>query len=60
VNELVAVDNQCTEALPRLKNLVERVILTEQNWGYPTTGVQELVPPQAFVGPSGEQVFFKP
>jgi hypothetical protein len=42
--ELIEVERECIRALPRLKTLVERVILTKKSWGYPTVGVHELTP----------------
>ena len=59
VHELMAVERECGRCLTRLKNLVERVILTKKSWGYPTTGVEELAPLQQYVGPRGEQVVFR-
>jgi hypothetical protein len=56
VDELIAVERECGRRLGRLKNLVERVILTKKSWGYPTTAVEELAPLQAYIGPGGEQV----
>jgi hypothetical protein len=56
VSELIAVEQECGRRVVRLKNLVERVILTKKSWGYPTVGVEELAPLAAYVGPAGEQV----
>ncbi len=56
VLELIAVERDCGKRLGRLKSLVERVILTKEHWGYPTVGVEELAPLQAYVGPHGEPV----
>lgn len=50
LRELVDVSSSCARALPRLHNLAERVILTKQSWGHPTSGVAEIVPLTAFVG----------
>jgi hypothetical protein len=36
---------------------VERVILTTQTWGFPTVGVDELTPVQAFIGADGTVVY---
>ncbi len=47
VRELMAVERECGQRLGRLKNLVERVILTKRSWGRPTIGVDELAPLQA-------------
>jgi hypothetical protein len=59
VSELIAVERECGRRVARLKNLVERVILTKKSWGYPTIGVDELTPLGGYVGPSGEQVIFR-
>lgn len=59
VDELIAVERECGQALPRLKNLAERVILTKRSWGYPTLAVEELARLQAYVDPNGEQVIFQ-
>ena len=55
--ELVDVEQACTRFLPRLKTLVERVILTKKSWGYPSTGVDELTPVQAFTRADGTLVY---
>ena len=51
VDELVRVEQECARRLPRLKNLVERVISTEDSWGSRGQGVAELLPLQGYVGP---------
>lgn len=38
VRELTAVEALCRGSLPRLQEIVERVILTKNSWGYPTVG----------------------
>jgi hypothetical protein len=50
LRELAEVSSSCADALPRLHNLVERVILTKQAWGFPTVGVAEIAPLVAYVG----------
>jgi hypothetical protein len=50
LHEVVQVQRECENALPRLKNLAERVILTKRSWGYRTLAVDELEPLQAYVG----------
>lgn len=57
--ELVNVERECTRSLPRLKTLVERVILTKKSWGYRTSGVQELTPVQAYARSDGGLVLVK-
>ena len=48
--------SESADELPRLKNLVERVILTKKSWGYPTRAVEELARLQGYVGSNGEHV----
>ncbi|MCW3002615.1 MAG: hypothetical protein JWQ20_1913 [Conexibacter sp.] len=57
--ELIDVERECGEKVARLKNLVERVVLTKKSWGYPSTGVEELAPLRAFVRADGRQVFLQ-
>jgi hypothetical protein len=58
--ELMDVDQECKRLVPRLKNLVERVILTKQSWGYPTSGVDELTPLRAYLTGDGGIVLIQP
>jgi hypothetical protein len=51
LTELVAVERECSQRLPCLKNLAERVILTKRSWGFPTTYVDELMPLAGYVQP---------
>lgn len=51
IEELMDVKPQCAEELPRLKNLVERVIATKKSWGYPTKVIEEVLPLSGYVGP---------
>lgn len=50
LHELVAVQRECEAALPRFKNLVERVIATKRTWGQPSKGVDETIPLSAWIG----------
>lgn len=62
LDELVRVEYECGRRLGRLKNLVERVILTKEEWGCPTTGdsaVEELAPLQAYVRRDGTLVIIQ-
>ena len=59
LEEVVHVEHQCTAALPRLRTLAERVITTKRSWGYPTPGVDEVLPLRGYVGPKGELVFIR-
>jgi hypothetical protein len=59
VSQLIAVEQECRRCLPRLKNLVEWVILTKKTWGLPTLEVEALAPLRAYVGPEGEQVIYR-
>jgi hypothetical protein len=51
VSHLIALEHECRRRLPRLKNLVECVILTKKTWGLPTLDVGALAPLRAYVGP---------
>lgn len=51
LRELVTVERDCFDQLPRLKNLVERVILTKRSWGYRTQAIQALLPLGNYVRP---------
>jgi hypothetical protein len=59
VKQLIAVEQECSRRLARLKNLAERVILTKRSWGYPTKGVEELLPPTAFIDPEESVTYLK-
>jgi nitrogen-specific signal transduction histidine kinase len=43
--ELTRVEGLCDDKLPRLRNLVERVILTKRTWGAPSGGIHNSPPP---------------
>lgn len=49
IEELMKVEPECAVLLPRLKNLVERVISTKKSWGYPTKGVEIVLPLSGYV-----------
>ena len=51
IEELLEVGPQCADSLPRLENLVERVLSTKVNWGSPDIGFTEAIPVSGFVGP---------
>jgi hypothetical protein len=53
VREVAHVERECRARLPRLKSLVERVILTKASWGYPSLGIDELTPVRAYVRRDG-------
>jgi hypothetical protein len=57
VTELMRVEHECGQRMGRLKNLVERVILTKASWGFPTTAVNELAALRAYIGPDGTQYY---
>jgi hypothetical protein len=44
LEQLAAVKRECSQRLPKLKNLAERVIITKKSWGFKTKGVEELLP----------------
>lgn len=55
LQELVTVEHDCEQQLARLKNLVERVILTKRTWGYRTAGVEELLPLGNYIRSNDDQ-----
>jgi hypothetical protein len=52
VKQLIAVERDCSQEVTRLKNLVERVILTKRSWGKPTKHVDVTLPLSGYVGPA--------
>jgi hypothetical protein len=56
IEELAAVEQECGRKLQRLKNLVERVLLTKKTWGSPTTTVEELTRLESYIGKDGKSV----
>jgi len=50
MREVAAVQKMCREAVPRLNNLAERVILTKKSWGNRTLATDEVLPLVAWVG----------
>jgi len=54
--QIVADNQMARERLPRLKTLVERVIVTKQNWGTPDLRVRELIPVAGYVKADGTVV----
>jgi hypothetical protein len=58
--ELSRVEGLCDDKLPRLRSLVERVILTKQTWGAPSGGVHNPAPPvMSYVNKNGGVVLIK-
>jgi hypothetical protein len=53
LTEVLRVERACGESLPRLKNLVERVVLTKAEWGDAGLDTDELTELLAYVGPDG-------
>jgi hypothetical protein len=52
--ELSRVEGLCDDKLPRLRNLVERVILTKRTWGAPSGGTNNSPPPvMSYVNKAG-------
>lgn len=45
IREVVAAEQLCRANLPPLKDVVERVLETKENWGYPTLGYGERLQP---------------
>jgi hypothetical protein len=54
VREVRLVTQECRARLPRLKSLVERVIVTKKTWGAPTIAFETLFPLAGYVGPGEE------
>jgi hypothetical protein len=51
ISEISAVASQCSARIPRLKCLVERVIITKKSWGLDTLAYEELFRLTSWVGP---------
>ena len=47
------MEHDCGRKVTRLKNLVERVLLTKKEWGSPSLAIEELAPVQAYVTADG-------
>jgi hypothetical protein len=56
LNEILAVEGDVRRSVARLKSLVERVIMTKEQWGTATLEVRDLLPPSSWVGPGGSIV----
>lgn len=56
VKELALVSRMCSDSLPRLKNLVERVIVTKRTWGVPSAGIDEVLDLSGYTGPGNEGI----
>ncbi len=54
--ELREVERQVQTHVPRLKSLVERVLMTKEPWGTPTVEFRDLLPPSSWVGPDSSIV----
>jgi len=58
--ELSRVEDLCDEKLPRLRSLVERVILTKKTWSAPSGGVRNPAPPvMSYVNKDGAVVIIQ-
>jgi hypothetical protein len=55
--EFNRVEADCGAKLSRLKSLVERVLLTKQDWGRGSKAVEELTPLWGYVGADGQNHF---
>ena len=51
IRELRDVITETRNALPRLKNLAEQVILTKKTWGIPTQDIERLARLTSHAGP---------
>jgi hypothetical protein len=54
LEEILRVGDQASKRMPRLKCLVERVILTKQNWGDRSATVDELTPAVSWITRDGQ------
>jgi hypothetical protein len=52
--EYQAVRHETDKQLPRLKSLVEQVVLTKRNWGADDVDIEPLLRLEAYVNPKGE------
>jgi len=59
IRELRAVITENSDALPRLKNLAEQVILTKKTWGIPTRDIERLARLTSYAGPYASPVIVK-
>lgn len=53
LDELLRAGDEASKRVPRLKSLVERVILTKRNWGMRDTAVEELTPAVSWISSDG-------
>jgi hypothetical protein len=58
MDELAFVRRECSHRMTRLKNFVERVILTKEIWGVPSIGISELAPLRAYMRENGRVAMF--
>lgn len=57
--EIARVNHETARRIPRMKALVDRVLLTKKAWGRPTAGVEALMPLGSFVGPDNAFTIYK-
>lgn len=60
IKELRSVSQLVSAALPRLKCLVEQVILTKKTWGVSSTETEREMKVDSYVRPDGQRVFIRP
>ena len=53
LREILAVEQEARQSLPRLKSLVERVVMTKEPWGTPNLAMRDLLPPSGWVTGDG-------
>ena len=53
------MEHDCGRKVTRLKNLVERVLLTKKEWGSPSLAIEELAPVEAYVTADGSLTLIK-
>jgi hypothetical protein len=59
IKELRYVAAETSRALPRLKSLVEQVILTKRKWGIPTLETKRIAEIEQFIDSNGNPVFIR-
>jgi hypothetical protein len=52
--EIARVNHDAERSLPRLRSLIERVLLTKRSWGYPTGEVDVILPLDSHVSADGD------
>ena len=56
MNEVIAVNREVSDKLPRLKCLVEQVLLTKQTWGVKSNDTDRLAPISGYIAADGSVI----